>query len=86
MSGLPARDTPFNDSKRVPGLLAVAACLIPTGAKYIDTAKDLLQSFIKLDELNQYLKETRARFLPVMVSKIKSDPYWQESRRPASPS
>jgi multiple sugar transport system substrate-binding protein len=71
-----------NDGKPVPGLLAVAPCLIPKGAKNIDAAKDLLRSFIKPDNLNQYLKETRGRFLPVMMSNIKSDPYWQD---PADP-
>jgi multiple sugar transport system substrate-binding protein len=71
-----------NDGKPVPGILAVAPCLIPKGAKNIDAAKDLLRSFIKPDNLNQYLKETRGRFLPVMMSNIKSDPYWQD---PADP-
>jgi len=56
-----------NDGKPVPGVLAVAPCLIPKGAKNIDAAKDLLRSFIKPDNLNQYLKETRGRFLPVMM-------------------
>ena len=41
-----------------------------------------MRSFIKPDNLNQYLKETRGRFLPVMMSNIKSDPYWQD---PADP-
>ena len=71
-----------NDGKPVPGILAVAPCLIPKGAKNIDAAKDLLKSFIRPDNLNQYLKETRGRFLPVMMSNIKSDPYWQD---PADP-
>jgi multiple sugar transport system substrate-binding protein len=71
-----------NDGKPVPGLLAVAPCLIPKGAKNIDAAKDLLRSFIAPANLNQYLKETRGRFLPVMMSNINSDPYWQD---PADP-
>ena len=71
-----------NDGKPVPGILAVAPCLIPKGAKNIDAAKDLLKSFIRPDNLNQYLKETRGRFLPVMMSNVKSDPWWQD---PADP-
>jgi len=71
-----------NDGKPVPGLLAVAPCLIPKGAKNVDAAKDLLKSFIKPDNLNQYLKETRGRFLPVMMSNITSDPYWQDPSDP----
>ena len=71
-----------NDGKPVPSVLAVAPCLIPKGAKNIDGAKDLLRSFIKPANLNQYLKETRGRFLPVMMSNIRSDAYWQD---PADP-
>jgi len=71
-----------NDGTPVPGILAVAPCLIPKGAKNIDGAKDLLRSFIKPDHLNQYLKETRGRFLPVMMSNVKSDPYWQDPTDP----
>ena len=71
-----------NDGEPVPGILAVSPCLIPKGAKNIDAAKDLLRSFIKPDNLNQYLKETRGRFLPVMMSNIKSDPYWLDPSDP----
>ena len=71
-----------NDGKPVPGILAVSPCLIPKGAKNIDAAKELLKSFIKPANLNQYLKETRGRFLPVMMSNVKSDPYWLD---PADP-
>jgi multiple sugar transport system substrate-binding protein len=74
-----------NDGKPVPGILAVSPCLIPKGAKNIDAAKDLLKSFIRPDNLNQYLKETRGRFLPVMMANIKSDPYWQDPADPHRP-
>ena len=60
-----------NDGKPMPGILAVAPCLIPKGAKNIDAAKALLRSFIEPANLNHYLKETRGRFLPVMMSNIK---------------
>src|SRR5262245_44743934 len=74
-----------NDSNPVPGILAVAPCLIPKGAKNIDAAKDLLRSFIKPDNLNAYLKETRARYLPVMASIVKDDPYWTDPKDPHRP-
>jgi len=44
-----------------------------------------LRSFIRPDNLNQYLKETRGRFLPVMMANIKSDPYWQDPADPHRP-
>ena len=53
--------------------------LIPKGAKNIDGAKNFLKGFIQPASLNRYLKETRGRWLPVMMSNIKSDPYWQDS-------
>src|SRR5215469_13498633 len=74
-----------NDGKPVPSILAVAPTIIPKGAKNVDAAKDLLKSFIQPDNLNKYLKETRGRFLPVMMSNIKNDPYWTDPKDPHRP-
>ena len=74
-----------NDGKLVPSMLGVAPCLIPKGAKNIDGAKALLKSFIQPANLNSYLKETRGRYLPVMMSNIKSDPFWQDPKDPHRP-
>lgn len=71
-----------NDSKPVPSMLGVSPCLIPKGAKNIDGAKDLLRSFIEPANLNTYLKETRGRYLPVMMSIVKKDPYWLDPKDP----
>ena len=74
-----------NDGKPVASMLGVSPCLIPKGAKNIDGAKELLKSFIQPANLNSYLKETRGRFLPVMTSIVKSDPYWQDPKDPHRP-
>ena len=74
-----------NDGKPVPSMLGVSPCLIPKGAKNVDGAKELLKSFIQPSNLNTYLKETRGRYLPVMMSIIKSDPYWQDPTDPHRP-
>ena len=74
-----------NDGKQVPSMLGVSPCLIPKGAKNIDGAKDLLRSFIQPGNMNTYLKETRGRYLPVMPSIIKNDPYWQDPKDPHRP-
>jgi multiple sugar transport system substrate-binding protein len=74
-----------NDGKPVPSLLLVQPLLIPKGAKNVDGAKDFLRGFIQPASLNQYLKETRGRWLPVMMSNIKSDPYWQDPSDPHRP-
>lgn len=74
-----------NDGKPVASVLAVSPCIIPKGAKNIDAAKRLLRDFIQPDNLNRYLKETRARYLPVMMSNIKNDPYWTDPKDPHRP-
>lgn len=71
-----------NDGKEVPRLLGVSPCIIPKGAKNIDGAKALLKAFIQPQNLNTYLKETRGRYLPVMDSNIKNDPYWLDPTDP----
>lgn len=74
-----------NDGKPVPSLLGVQPVLIPKGARNVDGAKNFLRGFIQPASLNQYLKETRGRWLPVMMSNIKSDPYWQDPSDPHRP-
>ena len=74
-----------NDGKPVPSIVGMSPCFIPKGAKNIDGAKALLTAFIQPDNLNKYLKETRGRFLPVMMSIIKNDPYWQDPSDPHRP-
>jgi hypothetical protein len=44
-----------------------------------------LKGFIQPASLNQYLKETRGRWLPVMMSNIKSNAYWQDPSDPHRP-
>jgi multiple sugar transport system substrate-binding protein len=74
-----------NDGKPVPSVVGVSPCFIPKGAKNIDGAKELLKAFIQPDNLNKYLKETRGRFLPVMMSNIRNDKYWQDPADPHRP-
>ena len=71
-----------NDGKPVASVLAIAPTIIPKGSKNVDGAKALLRDFIKPENLNAYLKETRARYLPVMGSIVKNDPYWTDPKDP----
>ena len=66
-------------------MLAIAPTIIPKGAKNVDAAKALLRDFIQPANLNAYLKETRARYLPVMASIVKNDPYWTDPKDPHRP-
>jgi multiple sugar transport system substrate-binding protein len=74
-----------NDGKPVASVLAITPTIIPKGAKNVDGAKAFLRDFIQPANMNAYLKETRARYLPVMMSNIKSDPYWTDPKDPHRP-
>ncbi len=71
-----------NDGKPVPVLLSVLLGYIPKGSKNIDGAKDFLRYLIQPTNLGTYLKEARGRWLPVMPSIVKSDPYWLDPKDP----
>lgn len=79
--GIPAG----NDGQPIASLLGVSPCIIPKGAKNIDDAKSLLKSIIEPATLNNYLKETRGRYLPVMPSIVKNDPWWLDPADPHRP-
>src|ERR1700750_1654957 len=74
-----------NDGKPVASVLAISPTIIPKGSKNVDGAKALLREFIQPANMNAYLKETRARYLPVMTSIVKNDPYWTDPKDPHRP-
>jgi len=74
-----------NDGNPVPNVLGVTSAFIPKGAKNIDGAKAFLKFFIQPANLNFYLKEARGRWLPVMPSALKDDPYWLDPSDPHRP-
>ncbi len=65
-----------NAGKPVPALLGVELAFIPKGAKNVDAAKEFLRYLIQPKILGGYLKESKGRWLPVMPSIVKNDPYW----------
>ncbi len=69
-----------NDGKKVPMLLSVPQAFILKGAQNIDGAKSMLRFLIQPKNLGTYLKEARARWLPVMPSIVKNDPYWLDPK------
>ena len=74
-----------NDGKPVASVLGVSPTIIPKGSKNVDAAKALIRDFITPANLNAYLKETRARYLPPMLSIVKNDPYWTDPADPHRP-
>jgi multiple sugar transport system substrate-binding protein len=71
-----------NNGKPVPALLGVELAFIPKAAKNPDPAKDFLRYLVQPANLNNYLKEARGRWLPVMPSMVHSDPYWLDPKDP----
>ena len=73
------------DGKPVTSLVSVKLAFIPKAAQHIDVAKDFLRYLIQPKNLGQYLKEARGRWLPVMPSIAKSDPFWTDPADPHRP-
>ncbi len=65
-----------NAGNKVSVLLSVPQAFILKGAAQVDGAKDFLKYLIKPANLDNYLKQAKARWLPVMPSIVKNDPYW----------
>ena len=70
------------DGKPVTSLVAVKQAFIPKGAKNVEGAKDFLKAFIQPKNLDNYLKQARGRWTPVMPSIVKDDPYWLDPKDP----
>jgi multiple sugar transport system substrate-binding protein len=71
-----------NQGNKIAALLAVELAFIPKNAQNADAAKDFLRYLIQPQVVNNYLKEAKGRWLPVMPSALQSDQYWLD---PADP-
>ncbi len=74
-----------NEGKPVPAQVGVVCALIPQGAKNVPVAKDFVKYFIQPNVVNEYLKVGLGRFLPVMPSIAKNDPFWLDPKDPHRP-
>ncbi|MBV9782566.1 MAG: carbohydrate ABC transporter substrate-binding protein [Acidisphaera sp.] len=70
------------DGKPVTSLVSIKLAFIPQGAQHVDAAKDFLKFLIQPKNLDKYLAAARGRWLPVMPSIVRDDPYWTD---PADP-
>jgi multiple sugar transport system substrate-binding protein len=73
------------DGKPTPSLVAVKSAIVPGGAKHAALAKDFLKFLIQPKELGAYLHASQGRWLPVMPSIIKADPFWTNPNDPHLP-
>lgn len=70
------------DGKPTTSLVSVKLAFIPKGAKDLDAAKDFMKYMIQPKVLDSYLVAARGRWLPVMPSLIKDDPFWTDPKDP----
>ena len=73
------------DGKPVTSLVSVKLAFIPKAAKSVDGAKDFLKYLIQPANIGHYLAEARGRWVPVMPSVVKNDPYWTDPKDPHRP-
>ena len=71
-----------NAGNKVSVLLSVPQAFVLKGATNVDGAKDFLTYLIKPANLDNYLKQAKARWLPVMPSLVKTDSYWLDPQDP----
>jgi multiple sugar transport system substrate-binding protein len=72
--GLPLSD----EGKPLPAQLGVNSMMIAKGAKNVEVAKDFAKFFIQPESLGKFTKTGLGRFLPVMPSLVKDDPWWND--------
>lgn len=70
------------DGKPVTSLVSIKLAFVPKAAKNVDVAKDFLKYLIVPDHIGHYLAEARGRWVPVMPSIVKNDPYWLDPKDP----
>ncbi|HTZ77675.1 MAG TPA: ABC transporter substrate-binding protein [Stellaceae bacterium] len=70
------------DGKPTTSLVSVKLAFIPKGAKNVDGAKDFLKYLIQPKVIDAYLVAARGRWLPVMPSLAKEDPFWTDPKDP----
>ncbi len=71
--------------KPVTSLVSVKLAFIPKGAKSVAAAKDFMKYVIQPKVIDAYLVAARGRWLPVMPSLVKSDPFWTNPADPHIP-
>jgi multiple sugar transport system substrate-binding protein len=71
-----------NDGKPMPAITGAGGGFIPKGAKNVEVAKDFMKYFMQPQVMNENLKGGLGRWVPVIPSVVKGDPWWVD---PADP-
>jgi multiple sugar transport system substrate-binding protein len=74
-----------NDGKPMPAQVGAGGGFIPKGAKNVATAKDFMKYFMQPQVMNDNLKDGLGRWVPVIPSLVKDDPWWHSDDDPHRP-
>ena len=81
--GMAVRGLPnANDGTPMPALMGAGGGFIPKGAANVATAKDFMRYFMRPEVMNENLKNGLGRWVPVIPSVAKDDPWWQDPKDP----
>jgi multiple sugar transport system substrate-binding protein len=70
----------MNDGKPMRALQGAGGGFIPKGAANIDVAKDFMKYFMQPQVMNENLQEGLGRWVPVIPSIVRQDPYWTDTK------
>jgi multiple sugar transport system substrate-binding protein len=69
-----------NDGKPMPAQTGAGGGFIPKGAKNVEVAKDFMKFFMQPQVMNENLKGGLGRWVPVIPSIVKDDPWWLDNK------
>jgi multiple sugar transport system substrate-binding protein len=70
----------MNDGKPMRAVVAAGGGFIPKGAANIDVSKDFMKFFMQPQVMNENLKGGLGRWVPVIPSIVKQDPWWTDTK------
>ncbi len=69
-----------NDGKLMPAQVGAGGGFIPKGAARVDIAKDFMKFFMQPQVMNENLKGGLGRWVPVIPSIVREDPWWTDTK------
>jgi multiple sugar transport system substrate-binding protein len=69
-----------NDDKPMRAQVGAGGGFIPKGAKNVAVAKDFMKYFMQPQVMNENLKGGLGRWVPVIPSVVKQDPWWTDAK------
>lgn len=70
-----------NDGKPMPAQIGAGGGFIPKGARNVAVAKEFMTFFMQPEVMNENLKGGLGRWVPVIPSIVKEDPWWLDTKR-----